>query len=167
MDKIKEESEQCQIRNAELKQIQKERNREMMNIKLEIDREKLTNMGGTVSKNQYEIDLIDQQINFSKTSLVRSKSTSNAKLPKLTDFKSNNTVLRSKNDIYALMHSTSVPLSKDFLLSLNDEEFQVLWSFIEQEKELHEEYDKVHREKAELLENQARKIETSKLNYEI
>lgn len=65
------------------------------------------------------------------------------------------------------MHSTSVPLSKDFLLSLNDEEFQVLWSFIEQEKELHEEYDKVHREKAELLENQARKIETSKLNYEI
>jgi len=37
------------------------------------------------------------------------------------------------------MHSTSVPLSKDFLLSLNDEEFQVLWSFIEQEKELHEE----------------------------
>jgi len=110
-----------------------------MNIKLEIDREKLTNLGGTASKNQFEIDLIDYYINFSKTSLVRSKSTSNTKLPKLNEFKSNNTVLRSKNDIYALMHSTSVPLSKDFLLSLNDEEFQVLWSFIEQEKELHQE----------------------------
>lgn len=65
------------------------------------------------------------------------------------------------------MHSTSVPLSKEFLLSLNDEEFQVLWSFIEQEKELHEEYDKVQKEKAELLESQAKKIENSKLNYEI
>lgn len=82
----------------------------------------------------------------------------------MNDFKSNNSVLRSKNDIYALMHSTSVPLSKEFLLSLNDEEFQVLWSFIEQEKELHEEYDKVQKEKNELLENQARKIENSKLN---
>lgn len=31
-----------------------------MNIKLDIDREKLNNMGGTVGKNnQYEIDLID------------------------------------------------------------------------------------------------------------
>jgi len=105
-----------------------------MNIKLEIDREKLTNLGGTASKNQFEIDLIDYYINFSKTSLVRSKSTSNTKLPKLNEFKSNNTVLRSKNDIYALMHSTSVPLSKDFLLSLNDEEFQVLWSFIEKRR---------------------------------
>ena len=106
----------------------KDRNKEMLNIKLEIDKEKLNNMGGITGKNnQYEIDLIDKYINFNKTSLVRSKSTNNTKLPKLIDFKSNNSVLRSKNDIYALMHSTFVPLNKDFLLSLNDEEFQVLW----------------------------------------
>jgi len=38
----------------------KDRNKEMMNIKLEIDKEKLNNMGGTTGKNnQYEIDLID------------------------------------------------------------------------------------------------------------
>jgi len=38
----------------------KDRNKEMMNIKLEIDKEKLNNMGGTIGKNnQYEIDLID------------------------------------------------------------------------------------------------------------
>lgn len=59
MDTIKEESIGCQKRNAQLKQVYKERNREMMNIKLEIDREKLTNLGGTASKNQFEIDLID------------------------------------------------------------------------------------------------------------
>jgi len=59
MDKIKAESEQCQLKNTYLKQVYKEKNREMMNIKLEIDREKLTNLGGTAGKNQFEIDLID------------------------------------------------------------------------------------------------------------
>jgi len=100
MDKLKDESESSHKHNLDLKQIYKEKNREMMNIKLEMDREKLNNINGTVNtKNQYEIDIIDYYINFNKTSLVRSKSTLHTKLPKLKEFKSNNSVLRSKNDI--------------------------------------------------------------------
>lgn len=57
---MKYESEQCLNENNELKILYKDKNREMMNIKLEIDREKINNMGGKAGKNnQYEIDLID------------------------------------------------------------------------------------------------------------
>jgi len=61
------------------------------------------------------------------------------------------------------MHSTGVPLSKEFLVNLNDEEFQVLWTFIEQEQELNDMYERESKVKNMLLDTQAQLLERSKL----
>lgn len=65
------------------------------------------------------------------------------------------------------MHSTSIPLKKDFLLNLNDEEFNILWNFIEQEQSQNEIYEREIKVRNMILDSQSKLIEKTKQNFEI
>lgn len=134
-----------------------------MNLKMETDRETMRKRGNM----DVDIDVIDYYINFNSNSLLKTRNARKKKVKQTKLFQSKNSVLKSQNDLYALMHSTSVPLNKEFLLNLNDEEFQVLWTFIEQEQTLIEIHERESKVRNMLLDTQSQMLERSKMNYEI
>jgi len=95
MNRIKAQMLQEKQLKAELSREYKDKSRQVMQLKIEIDKEKMRQRGSE----DVETDVIDYYLNFSQNSLVKSKNFHMRKVNRPQDFKSKNSVLKSQNDL--------------------------------------------------------------------